>query len=230
MAAPRAYLRLVSPVWNAGFGGARGLSGMVAPEGTQKKKRTLGQYLADHFSDVQALREYLTQRQMSKVHQKNWFQGQEWIGPNGYSQFRQGFLKFQTVPIEAVDASGCALNYNGLDNLLPLKELQTLSLQRCPHVDDWCLSHLYPLAHSLRELSLAGCPRVSERGLACLHHFQNLRRLDISSLPAVSNPSLTQILVEEMLPSCEVLGVDWTHGMKLAPEEPPQDTARPVPA
>lgn len=53
-----------------------------------------------------------------------------------------------------------------------LKELQSLWLQRCPHVDDWCLSRLYQLADSLQELSLAGCPRISERGLACLHHLQ----------------------------------------------------------
>lgn len=53
-----------------------------------------------------------------------------------------------------------------------LKELQSLSLQCCPHVDDWCLSRLHQLANSLRELSLAGCPRISERGLACLHHLQ----------------------------------------------------------
>ena len=52
-----------------------------------------------------------------------------------------------------------------------LKELRSLWLQRCPHVDDWCLSRLHPLASSLQELSLAGCPRVSERGLACLHHL-----------------------------------------------------------
>lgn len=107
--------------------------------------------------------------------------------------------------MEAVDASGCAINYQGLENLcewggmrwrwarlcpfvvgsrravsaicpLPpavaLKELQSLSLQRCPHVDDWCLGRLYHLADSLQELSLAGCPRISERGLACLHHLQ----------------------------------------------------------
>lgn len=101
-----------------------------------------------------------------------------------------------------MDASDCAINYQGLDNLcewgraewveagktlhfpfqgglnppLPtavaLKELQSLSLQRCPHVDDWCLSRLYQLADSLQELSLAGCPQISERGLACLHHLQ----------------------------------------------------------
>lgn len=111
-----------------------------------------------------------------------------------------------------------------------LKELQSLSLQRCPHVDDWCLSRLYQLADSLQELSLAGCPRVSERGLACLHHLQNLRRLDISDLPAVSNPGLTRILVEEMLPNCEVLGADWAQGLKSRPEKQSQDIASPPPA
>lgn len=132
--------------------------------------------------------------------------------------------------MEAVDASGCAINYHGLDNLLSLKELQSLTLQRCPHVDDWCLSRLYPLAGSLQELSLAGCPRISERGLACLHHLPNLRWLDISDLPAVDHPGLTQILVEEMLPNCEVVGTDWAQGLRLGPEEQPQDAAGPTPA
>lgn len=135
------------------------------------------------------------------------------------------------MPVQAVDASGCAINYQGLDNLLALKELQSLSLQRCPHVDDWCLGRLHQLADSLQELSLAGCPRVSERGLACLHHLQNLRRLDISDLPAVSSPDLTQILVEEMLPNCEVRGSDWAQGLKLGLEEQSRDPASsPVPA
>lgn len=59
---------------------------------------------------------------------------------------------------------------------------------------------------------------------------RNLRRLDISDLPAVSNPGLTQILVEEMLPNCEILGADWAQGLKLGLEEQPQDTAGPRPA
>lgn len=153
------------------------------------------------------------------------FQGRDWIRPNdrGHS-----IAELQKVPVEAVDASGCAINYQGLSNLLPLKELRSLSLQRCPNLDDWCLSRLYLLAGSLQELSLAGCPRISERGLACLHHLQNLRRLDISNLPAVSHPGLTQILVEEMLPHCEVLGVDWAKSLKLGPDDQPPDTSGPL--
>ncbi|XP_049757369.1 distal membrane-arm assembly complex protein 2 isoform X2 [Elephas maximus indicus] len=250
-------LCLVVPVWNSSTRGVHDLSRMVGPKGNQRKRRTLVQFLGDHFYDVQALREYFFRKQALKVQLENRsflsiknqygpyitgaffilkqggavkFQGEEWIRPSGRGHFSLDFLKFQAVPVEAVDASGCALNYNGLDNLLPLKELQSLWLQRCPHVDDWCLSHLHPLADSLQELSLAGCPRISERGLACLHHFQNLRRLDISDLPAVSNPSLIQILVEEMLPNCKVLGANWAQGLKLAPEEQARDAAGPVSA
>ncbi|TFJ99422.1 protein shisa-6-like protein [Platysternon megacephalum] len=42
-----------------------------------------------------------------------------------------------------------------------------------------------------------------------------LRRLDLSLLPSVPTPGLTRILVEEMLPQCEVVGLG--HGDGLAP-------------
>ncbi|KAK2496728.1 hypothetical protein MC885_012779 [Smutsia gigantea] len=289
MAAPKAFLHMVTPIWNKGIQGTRRLSRAVDPEGSQQKGRTLLQFLADHFYDIQALREYLLQRQTLKVHQKNRsftyikerygpyvasayfilkqggavkFQGKEWTRPDRRGRISPEFLAFRAVPVEAVDASECVINYQGLDNIcegmgagdgqgsvlsLPrraperpsvpspfaptvvLKELQSLWLQRCPHVDDWCLSRLHQLADSLQELSLAGCPRISERGLACLHHLRNLRRLDISDLPAVSNSGLVQILVEEMLPNCEVLGADWAQGLKLGPEEQSGDTASPIP-
>ncbi|XP_058136291.1 distal membrane-arm assembly complex protein 2 isoform X3 [Dasypus novemcinctus] len=218
-------LCLVTPVCNRSTRCIRGLSGLVAPEDNQRKGRTLFQFLADHFYDVAALREYLLRKQVLAVHQKNRFQGKEWIRPDRRGRFPYDFLKFQTVPVEAVDASGCAINYSGLDNLLPLKELQALWLQRCPHVDDWCLSRLHALADSLQELSLAGCPHISERGLACLHHLRHLRRLDISDLPAVASPGLTQILVEEMLPDCEVLGAGWAQGLKMGPGGQPRDAS-----
>nr|XP_036869894.1 distal membrane-arm assembly complex protein 2 isoform X7 [Manis javanica] len=229
MAAPKAFLHVVTPIWYKGIQGSRRLSRAVAPEGNQQKGRTLLQFLADHFYDIQALREYLLQRQTLKVHQKNRFQGKEWTRPDRRGHISPEFLEFRAVPVEAVDASRCVINYQGLDNILVLKGLRSLWLQRCPHVDDWCLSRLHQLADSLQELSLAGCPRISERGLACLHHLRNLHRLDISDLPAVSNLDFMQILVEEMLPNCEVLGADWARGLKLGPEEQSRNTASPVP-
>nr|XP_013014544.1 distal membrane-arm assembly complex protein 2 [Cavia porcellus] len=229
MAAPRAVLRLVPPKWNVGRRGFRDLSGVVTPERNLRKKRTLLQFLSDHFYEVEFLREYLLQRQIQKVHLDNsraYSHIESTYGPDiagAYFVLKHGgAVKY--------DSRGFLINYHGLDSLLSLKELQSLSLQRCPHLDDWCLSRLYPLAGSLQELLLAGCPRISERGLACLHHLPNLRKLDISDLPAVEFPSLTQILVEEMLPNCEVIGTDWAQGLRQGPEEQPQDTAGPIPA
>lgn len=68
------------------------------------------------------------------------------------------------------------------------------------------------------------------RASPLLPPLRNLRKLDISDLPTVSNPGLTQILVEEMLPNCEVLGADWARGLKSGPEEQSRDTASPIPA
>ncbi|XP_055992760.1 distal membrane-arm assembly complex protein 2 [Sorex fumeus] len=250
MVAPSASRQLVRPVCNWGARSIHGLSSVLAPEGSQKKGWTLLQSLSDRFSDVKFLREYLLQRQITSVHKKNRsfahlqnhygpdiagacfilnlggsvkFQGHEWLGLKGRGRSSLDIKKLQAVHVEAVDASGCAINYQGLDNLMSLKALQSLWLQRCPYIDDWCLSRLYQLAGSLQELSLAGCPQVSERGLACLHHLQNLRWLDISDLPAVSNPGLTHILVEEMLPDCEVVGAGWA-------QEPSGGAATPSPA
>lgn len=45
------------------------------------------------------------------------FQGEEWIRSDARGHFSLDFVKFQAVPVEAVDASGCAINYQGLDSL-----------------------------------------------------------------------------------------------------------------
>lgn len=45
------------------------------------------------------------------------FQGKEWIRSNARGHFPLDFMTFQAVPVEAVDASGCAINYQGLDSV-----------------------------------------------------------------------------------------------------------------
>lgn len=71
LSGPPQRLHLVTPVWNRSTRGIRGLSRAVGPEGSQKKGRSLLQFLADRFYDVQALREYLLRKQVLTVHQKN---------------------------------------------------------------------------------------------------------------------------------------------------------------
>lgn len=67
---PPQTLHLVARVRNGSTWGIRGMS-TVAPESNQRKGGKLLQFLADRFYDVEALRDYLFRKQVSKVHQKN---------------------------------------------------------------------------------------------------------------------------------------------------------------
>uniref|UniRef100_A0A8B9MZ64 Uncharacterized protein n=1 Tax=Accipiter nisus TaxID=211598 RepID=A0A8B9MZ64_9AVES len=120
------------------------------------------------------------------------FEGQEhWIRPE--SCWRPEVLRLHDIPVVALDLSSSPLTYNGLDNLVPLTWLQRLDLSRCPHLDNW--------------LSVACCPHVTERGLATLHHLQELWCLDVAGVQAPS-PGLVCILLEKMLSGCQILGMD----------------------
>lgn len=64
------FLRLGAREWNGRARAIHGPREPVTPDSNQKR-RTLLQFLSDHFHDVQALREYLLQKQASRVNWKN---------------------------------------------------------------------------------------------------------------------------------------------------------------
>ncbi|XP_064296152.1 distal membrane-arm assembly complex protein 2 [Phalacrocorax carbo] len=147
------------------------------------------------------------------------FEGQEdWIRPQG--DWCPKVLHLRDVPVVALDLSGSPVTYNGLDNLVALTQLQHLDLSGCPHLDDWALGRLHVFGDTLRELSVARCPRVTERGLATLHHLRELRRLDVAGVQ-VPSPGLVRILLEEMLPGCQVLGMDLGDSVGTGTPTPP---------
>ncbi|XP_075043008.1 distal membrane-arm assembly complex protein 2 isoform X2 [Mixophyes fleayi] len=138
----------------------------------------------------------------------------EWYRPDQRGQFTWEFLQHKDVPVECVDLSGSTVNYLGLSNIVALRELRNLNLSRCPYIDDWALSRLHEFRDSLEVLSLSGCPRITERGLATLHNLHNLKHLDLSDLPSVNNKGLTRILLEEVMPACAIVGMDYTDGLE----------------
>ncbi|XP_075581572.1 distal membrane-arm assembly complex protein 2 [Pelecanus crispus] len=147
------------------------------------------------------------------------FEGQEcWIRPE--DRWQPEVLRLRDVPVVALDLSGSPLTYDGLDNLVPLTQLQHLDLSGCPHLDDWALGRLHVFGDSLRELSVARCPHVTERGLATLHHLRLLRRLDVAGV-RVPSPGLVRILLEEMLPECQVLGMELEDNTGTGTPTPP---------
>ncbi|XP_077337130.1 distal membrane-arm assembly complex protein 2-like isoform X3 [Lithobates pipiens] len=138
---------------------------------------------------------------------------QDWVRPVE-NKIHLYFLNYKDVPVECVDLSHTDVNYNGLTPILQLEELKYLNLSCCPYIDDWCLGRLHVFGNSLEVLILKGCPQITERGLACLHHLQNLKHLDVSDLPRVSHKGLTHILLEEIMPACEVVMTDYSEGLQ----------------
>ncbi|OQV25196.1 putative ATP synthase subunit s-like protein [Hypsibius exemplaris] len=123
--------------------------------------------------------------------------------------------------VEAIDASGLPLLYEGMDHFIGLRSLKYLSLKNCPRIDDWCLPKLFILNKTLEYLDLSGCPKITERGIACLYHLSSLRNLLLADMPKVENKELVALLLEDELPLCEIEGVAYNQPppVLIAPRE-----------
>ncbi|XP_054650908.1 distal membrane-arm assembly complex protein 2 [Dunckerocampus dactyliophorus] len=143
------------------------------------------------------------------------FVGQlDWFRADHRGKFNWDFLNYKDTPLEEVDMSYTVINYTGLTNLEGQRSLQTLSLRGCPEVDDWFLARLHVFQNSLKELDISHCPRITTGGLAALRNLKGLRRLDVSSLQGISSPGLVVILLEEMLPQCEVVANGYSFSLE----------------
>ncbi|XP_019950823.2 distal membrane-arm assembly complex protein 2 isoform X2 [Paralichthys olivaceus] len=140
-----------------------------------------------------------------------------WFRADQRGKFSWDFFNHKNTPLEEVDMSYSIINYTGLGNLEGQRFLRTLSLRGCPEVDDWFLAKLHVFQDSLEELDISHCPRITAGGLAALRNLKGLRRLDISSLPGISNPGLIIILLEEMLPQCQITATGYD--LSLTQEE-----------
>lgn len=53
----------------------------------------------------------------------------------------------------------------------------------------------------------------------CVVCYRRLQRLDVSSLPRVSNPGLVIILLEEMLPQCHITATGYDLSLRQESQE-----------
>ncbi|XP_041655575.1 distal membrane-arm assembly complex protein 2 [Cheilinus undulatus] len=143
------------------------------------------------------------------------FVGQsEWFLTDRRGKFNWDFLNHKDTQLQDVDMSYTLTNYTGLVNLEGQRSLRTLSLRGCPEVDDWFLARLHMFQDSLEELDISHCPRITTGGLAALRNLKGLRRLDVSSLPRISSPGLVVILLEEMLPQCQITATGYDYSLR----------------
>ncbi|CAD5224234.1 unnamed protein product [Bursaphelenchus okinawaensis] len=134
----------------------------------------------------------------------NWYKRSKW---GTYS------LPGRQVPglyIEAIDASGSKLMYEGFENLYDLKHLRMLRLANCEYIDDWALSRVGGVCGSTLEfLDLSGCKNITHKGLAALRTARNLKHLRLDGLDHVDQLGKTVLMLEEMIPGLSVSGVNY---------------------
>uniref|UniRef100_A0A3Q3LW33 Distal membrane-arm assembly complex protein 2 n=2 Tax=Mastacembelus armatus TaxID=205130 RepID=A0A3Q3LW33_9TELE len=138
----------------------------------------------------------------------------DWFRSDRRGKFNWDFLNHKDTPLEEVDMSYTVINYTGLGNLEGQQSLRTLLLRGCPEVDDWFLARLHMFQDSLEELDISHCPCITVGGLTALRNLKGLRRLNISSLPGISSPGLVIILLEEMLPKCQITATGYDYSLR----------------
>ncbi|KAK2846900.1 hypothetical protein Q5P01_009899 [Channa striata] len=138
----------------------------------------------------------------------------DWFRSDQRGKFSWDFLNHKDTSLEEVDMSYTVMNYRGLENLDGQHSLKTLSLRGCPEVDDWFLARLHMFQDSLEKLDISHCPRITTGGLAALRNLKGLRHLNVSSLPGISSPGLVIILLEEMLPQCQITATGYDHNLR----------------
>ncbi|XP_069003601.1 distal membrane-arm assembly complex protein 2 [Embiotoca jacksoni] len=199
-------------------------------------------YLTQRFYDVEMLLSWRSRLMRSQLQKKNFYYGytenlygrdiasayyilslrggfryvgqSEWFRADWKGKFNWDFLDHKDTPLEEVDMSHTVINYTGLGNLEQQRSLRTLKLQGCPEVNDWFLARLHVFQDSLEELDISHCPHITTGGLAALRNLKGLKRLDVSSLPGISSPGLVVILLEEMLPQCQITATGYDHNLR----------------
>lgn len=205
-------------------------SSLVPPAPLRKR---LLLYLSQHFYDVENFLNWKAQKKQLKLERKNLYYGytenlhgpniasaffvlcmrggfryvgqSDWFLTDSRGKFNWDFLKYTEAQLQDVNMSHTLINYTGLDNLKNQQSLRTLSVQGCPEVDDWFLARLHKFSNCLEELDLSHCPRITVGGLTALRNLKGLKRLDVSSLPKLTSPEMVVILLEEMLPGCQII-------------------------
>ncbi|CAD8126359.1 ATP synthase subunit s-like protein [Caenorhabditis elegans] len=133
----------------------------------------------------------------------NWYKKDKW---NRYSLPGR---KVDNLFIEAIDASGTQIMFEGLENLENLQKLRLLRLANSEYVDDWCIGRIGGLLPNLEMLDLSGCHRISSKGLMGLKASKNLKFLRLEGLSGIRNLGKSALILEDLLPKLQILGMDY---------------------
>ncbi|XP_033733973.1 distal membrane-arm assembly complex protein 2-like [Pecten maximus] len=114
--------------------------------------------------------------------------------------------RLDDLKVEGLDLSGVKLVFEAYRNFVDLHHVRYICVRDNEFFDDFTLTQLWVFRDSLEFLDISNCPTVTERGLAWLHHLENLKCLRLDDLKGVEDPEIVIELVRDMLPNCHVQG------------------------
>lgn len=151
------------------------------------------------------------------------FHGQEdWITQDPDSDMLTSLPKFyvESYKVEAADCSKMTLIYEGLENMKNMENLKWLSLEGCPHIDDWCLDRISgEYGNTLEYLDIRNCHRVTDKGIASLSKMKKLKTLILGGHPEAKNLELVCLMLEDILPEITIRGIVYCDESLLKPGE-----------
>ncbi|KAJ1349213.1 hypothetical protein KIN20_004684 [Parelaphostrongylus tenuis] len=136
-----------------------------------------------------------------------------WYKKDKNNRYSLPGTKVPGLYLEAIDASGTELMFEGFENLQNLDHLRMLRLADCPYIDDWTLSRIGGMMTNLEMLDLSGCHRVSAKGLMGLKMLKSLKYLRLEGINT-KNLGKAALLLEETIPKLKVLGIDYEHELQ----------------
>ncbi|XP_068244281.1 distal membrane-arm assembly complex protein 2 [Palaemon carinicauda] len=112
--------------------------------------------------------------------------------------------------VECIDASGFQLRYEGLETIGNLEYLKWLDVSNSEYIDDWCIDRICgQYANTLEYLNLSNCTGISERGFSALARLKKLKTLDVSGLDSIDNVKFLCVLLEDVIPDINIIGIDY---------------------
>lgn len=115
--------------------------------------------------------------------------------------------KDERYKVEAINAAGIPLFYEGLLNMRGLTYLTWLSVKDNLHFDNWCMDRLSLLTPNLEYLNVSGCKLLNHLSFTCLYRFKQLKYLDVSNTNDTKAFKLACLTIESENPDLCINGI-----------------------
>ncbi|XP_060062683.1 distal membrane-arm assembly complex protein 2-like [Ylistrum balloti] len=154
---------------------------------------------------------------------KNWIPLSEESGSS--LMFLKPDGRLETMKVEGLDLSGVPIVFEAFRNFVNLQNVRYIRIWDNDIFDDFSLTQFALFRDSLEFLDISRCPQLTERGLAWLHHLENLKCLRLDDLKGVEDPEVVIDLIRDMLPNCQVQGIIGTSPVQedIEPAPPNRD-------